>query len=161
MGTRSGDLDPGVLVHLMRQSKLDAAAVEDLVDHRSGLLGVSGVSSDMRALHEAAATNSDARLAIELFCYRIAKEMGAMNVALGGVDQIVFTGGIGEHDVRVRDQVCAQLSCLGVQLNPARNAQGQGLVSSDSSRCVVQALPSDEDAQIARHTWALCGLSGR
>ena len=158
MGTRSGDLDPGVLVHLMREMKLDATAIEDLVDHRSGLLGLSGVSGDMRALHEAAASNGEARLTIDMFCYRVAKDLGAMSMALGCVDEIVFTGGIGEHDVRVRAEVCARLSSLGVELDEARNLQGLGVVSRDASRCAVQVLPSQEDAQIARHTWALCGL---
>ena len=159
MGTRSGDLDPGVLVHLMRAMKLDATAIEDLVDHRSGLLGLSGVSSDMRALHDMAATNGDVRLALEMFCYRVAKELGAMGIALGGVDQIVFTGGIGEHDAQVRDEVCARLSCLGVDLDEARNRRAIGPVSRDGSPCMVQVLPSQEDAQIARHTGDLCGLS--
>lgn len=159
MGTRSGDLDPGVLVHLMREMKLDATAIEDLVDHRSGLLGLSGVSSDMRALHDAAATNGEARLAIDMFCYRVAKELGAMSIALGGVDQIVFTGGIGEHDAQVRAEVCARLSSLGVDLDKARNRRGIGLVSRDGSRCTVQVLPSQEDEQIARHTSELCSLN--
>ena len=158
MGTRSGDLDPGVLVHLMREMKLDATAIEDLVDHRCGLLGLSGVSGDMRALHDAAATNGDVRLAIDMFCYRVAKELGAMSVALGGIDQIVFTGGIGEHDVRMRAEVCARLSSLGVELDDARNQHGAGMVSRDASRCTVRVLLSQEDEQIARHTWALCDL---
>ena len=159
MGTRSGDLDPGVLVHLMREMKLDAAAIEDLVNHRCGLLGISGVGADMRTLHDVAGANSDARLAIDMFCYATAKALGAMSVALGGVDQIVFTGGIGEHDDRARAQVCARLSCLGVELDETRNQRGVGLVTRDSSRCAVQVLPSLEDEQIARHTWALCGLN--
>jgi len=158
MGTRSGDLDPGVLVHLMREMKLDAAAIEDLVDHRCGLLGISGVGGDMRALRDAAGSNGEARLAIEMFCYATAKELGAMSTALGGVDLIVFTGGIGEHDDRVRAEVCARLAFLGVELDEARNKHGLALVSRDSSRCAVQVLPSQEDEQIARHTWALCGL---
>jgi acetate kinase len=158
MGTRSGDLDPGVLVHLMRQLRLDADAIEDLVDHRCGLLGISGASSDMRALHQAAVSDEQARLAIDMFCYRVAKELGAMGVALGGIDLIVFTGGIGEHDERVRAQVCAQLSSLGVELDAARNAAARGLVSRDASRCAVQVLPSQEDEQIARHTRERCGV---
>ena len=158
MGTRSGDLDPGVLVHLMREMKLDATAIEDLVDYRSGLLGLSGVSGDMRSLHDAAASNGEARLAIDMFCYRVAKELGAMSIALGGVDQIVFTAGIGEHDALVRAVVCAHLSSLGVELDAARNQRGLGRVTRDTSRCAVQVLPSQEDEQIARHTWALCGL---
>ncbi len=158
MGTRSGDLDPGVLVHLMREMKLDAAAIEELVDHRCGLLGLSGISGDMRALHDAADTRSEARLAIEMFCYAAAKELGAMSMALSGVDQIVFTGGIGEHDDNVRAAICARLACLGVELDTARNLRGLGRVSRDGSSCAVQVLPSQEDEQIARHTWALCGL---
>lgn len=157
MGTRSGDLDPGLIVHLMREMKLDATAVEYLVDHRCGLLGISGVSGDMRALHGAAGSSSEARLAINMFCYVVAKELGAMSIALGGVDQIIFTGGIGEHDDRVRAEVCARLSSLGVELDEARNKRGFGLVTRDSSPCAVQVLPSQEDEQIARHTWALCG----
>ncbi|OYT87473.1 MAG: acetate kinase [Burkholderiales bacterium PBB6] len=158
MGTRSGDLDPGVLVHLMREMKLGADAIENLVDHRSGLLGLSGISGDMRALRAAAATNKEARLAIEMFCYRVAKELGAMSVALGGVEQIVFTGGIGEHDAQVRAGVCERLSSLGVVLDLARMQQGHRQITSDTSPCVVQVLPSLEDEQIARHTAALCGL---
>jgi acetate kinase len=159
MGTRSGDLDPGVLVHLMREMKMDATAVEDLVDHHCGLLGLSGVSGDMRSLHDAAPSSGEVRLAIDVFCYRVAKELGAMGIALGGVDQIVFTGGIGEHDAQVRAKVCTRLASLGVELDEVRNQQGLGLVSRDASRCSVQVLPSLEDEQIARHTWALCGMN--
>ena len=162
MGTRSGDLDPGVLVHLMRTCRLDAAGIEDLVDHHGGLLGVSGCSSDMRALHAAAPSDANAALAIAMFCQAVAKQLGAMCVALGGMDQIVFTGGIGEHDAVVRAEVCTRLRCLGVVLDAARNRQGQGRISADGSACLVQVLPSLEDDQIARHTWALCqGRAGR
>ncbi len=157
MGTRSGDLDPGVLVYLMREMAFDGAAVEQLVDHRSGLLGLSGVSGDMRALHAAAAASADARLAVEIFCYSVAKAVGAMRTALGGADMLVFTGGIGEHDAAVRAGISAHLSCHGVVLDEARNRRGQGLVSRDGEGCQVLVLPSQEDAQIARHTWALCG----
>jgi acetate kinase len=156
MGTRSGSLDPGVLIHLMRTMQLDADAIEALVDHRCGLLGISGVSGDMRALHDAAGNNGDARLAIDMSCYRVAKELGAMGIALGGVDQIVFTGGIGEHDAQVRAAVCARLTSLGVVLDHDRNQQGVGVVTRDASPCTVQVLPSQEDEQIARHTWVLC-----
>jgi acetate kinase len=157
MGTRSGDLDPGVLLYLMRERQFDAAAIEALVDRRSGLLGISGLSGDMRVLHDAAATHSEARLAIELFVYRAAKEIGAMSVALGGVDRIVFTGGIGENDASVRAAMCARLACLGVVLDETRNRAGRGVLTRDDARCVVQVLPCQEDEQIARHTAALCG----
>lgn len=160
MGTRSGDLDPGVLVYLMRHMQFDATAMENLVDHQCGLLGVSSLSGDMRALHAAAASNPQARLAIAMFCYAAAKEIGAMGIALGGVDAIVFTGGIGEHDGQVRAQICASLSSLGVVLDAQRNKKGLGLVSHAAAPCAVHVLPSQEDEQIARHTAALCGLQG-
>ncbi|MGA8555518.1 MAG: acetate/propionate family kinase, partial [Candidatus Acidiferrales bacterium] len=112
MGTRSGDLDPGILVYLMREKKFDATMLEELVDHRSGLLGISGVGSDMRRLHEAASSNADARLAIQMFCYSVRKQVAAMIAALGGVDLLVFTGGIGENDVETRAAICGGLSWL-------------------------------------------------
>jgi acetate kinase len=157
MGTRSGDLDPGVLVYLMREMKLDDVGIDSLVNHRSGLLGLSGISGDMRSLHKLAACNDEARLAIEMFCYGVAKQLGAMTTALGGADMIVFTGGIGEHDMAVRADICARLSCHGVVLDDDRNRQGRNLISGEASRCQVMVLPSQEDEQLARHTWALCG----
>jgi acetate kinase len=155
MGTRSGDLDPGVLVYLMRQKSFDADKVEELVDRRSGLLGISGVDSDMRRLHEASAFNPDARLAIEMFCYAVRKQIAGMVAALGGVDRIVFTGGIGENDAVVRAAICDGLSWIGVSLDPARNESARNPVNDAGSRCTVQVLVSQEDEQIARHTRAL------
>ncbi len=152
MGTRSGDLDPGVLVYLIREKKFDGAMLEDLVDHRSGLLGISGVGSDMRRLREAASSNADARLAIEMFCYSVRKQVAAMIAALGGVDMIVFTGGIGENDIAARAAICGDLSWFGVSLDPARNRSGGNPISGPLSRCAVYVLPSQEDEQIARHT---------
>jgi len=156
MGTRSGNLDPGVLVYLMRDMRLDCAGIENLVDHRSGLLGISGISGDMRSLHEAAAESADARLAIEVFSYAAAKEIGAMGTVLNGADMIVFTGGIGEHDGLVRAAICARLSGLGVELDEGRNRLGRGSIGRAGSRCEVQVLASQEDEQIARHAWSLC-----
>lgn len=161
MGSRSGDLDPGVLAYLVRSLALDADGLQRLVNQQSGLLGISGLSSDMRSLHAAASSNPDARLAVALFCYSAAKTLAAQCVALGGLDMIVFTGGIGEHDALLRASIGAHLAWLGVQIDPARNAtHGQadgGLISSSSaSRCLVRVLPSQEDAQIAHHAWALC-----
>ncbi|MGQ0621171.1 MAG: acetate/propionate family kinase [Panacagrimonas sp.] len=135
MGTRSGDLDPGVLIHLMREKKFDLAMLEELIDHRSGLLGVSGLASDMRRLHEAAKSNADARLAIEMFCTSVRKQIAAMITVLSGVDLLVFTGGISENDAKVRAAICEGLSWIG--------------------HLAVQVLPSQEDEQIARHAWAL------
>ena len=155
MGTRSGDLDPGVLVYLMREKKFDAAMLEKLVDHRSGLLGISGIGSDMRELHEAASSNADARLAIAMFCYSVRKQVAAMTAALGGIDLFVFTGGIGENDGEVRAAICGGLSWLGVSVNEARNRSGKKPINGSESRCAVQVLASQEDEQIAHHTWAL------
>ena len=118
MGTRCGDLDPGVLVYLVREKNFDAARLEALVDHHSGLLGISGIDSDMRRLHEVSASNADARLAIQMFCYSIRKQVAAMIAALDGVDLLVFTGGIGEHDAKVRAEICGGLSWLGHQPRP-------------------------------------------
>ena len=151
MGTRSGDIDPGVLVYLAREKNLDAAKLEELVDHQSGLLGISGIDSDMRRLHEAAPSNADARLAIEMFCYSVRKQIAAMIAALEGVDMIVFTGGIGENDAGVRAAISDGLSWIGVGLgetwfNPRNHV---------ASRCAVCVFPSQEDEQIARHTLAL------
>lgn len=159
MGTRSGDLDPGVLIYLMRERQFNAQMLEELVDHRSGLLGVSGVGSDMRTLHEAARANPDARLAIEMFCYSVRKELAAMAAALDGVDQMAFTGGIGENDAEVRAAICAGLSWIGIELDDARNQAANNPVSKAGSRCTVQVLASQEDQQIACHTAALTGTA--
>jgi acetate kinase len=155
MGTRSGDLDPGVLVYLMREKKFDAAMLEELVDRRSGLLGISKLGSDMRRLHEAAPSNADARLAIHMFCYSVRKQVAAMIAAFDGVDLIVFTGGIGENDGEARAAICDGLSWIGVRLDEARNRSVQNPISNPASRCSVLVLASQEDEQIARHTWAL------
>jgi acetate kinase len=137
MSTRTGDIDPGVLIYAARHCGLQPDALEDLVDRRSGMLGVSGLSGDLRVLR-AAAADSDAQLAIDLFCYSVRKQIGAMAAALGGIDLLVFTGGIGEHDERARAAICTGLDYFG---------QGRALP--------VRVLPSQEDEQIARHTWQL------
>ena len=142
MATRSGDLDPGLLLYLLREKQFDAAALEALVDHRSGLFGISGLSGDMRRLHEASVSNADARLAIEMFCMSVRKQVAAMAAVLGGLDMLVFTGGIGENDAPVRHEICSGLQWLGVS------------VDASASRCPVRVLASQEDEQIARHVWA-------
>jgi acetate kinase len=147
MGTRSGELDPGVLIYLMREKKLDAAMLEDMIDHRSGLLGISGVSSDMRRLHQAASTSADARLAIEMFCYSVRKQIAAMIAVLGGVDLMVFTGGIGENDREVRAAICSGLDWAGVTLDDEPYGRS-------APRGRVRVLASQEDEQIARHARA-------
>jgi acetate kinase len=155
MGTRSGDLDPGVLIYLLREKKFNADMLEDLVDRHSGLLGISGVDSDMRRLHHAAASNPDAALAIDMFSYSVRKQIAAMIAALVGVDLIVFTGGIGEHDHEVRDSICRGLSFAGVSVDAARNRAAEHTISAAGSRPAVYIMPSQEDEEIARHTWDL------
>lgn len=135
MGTRSGDLDPGLLTYLLRQQRFDAAGLEHLIDHRSGLLGVSGIASDMRVLHRLAPRCPDARIAIAMFCMSVKKQIAGMTAVLGGLDLLVFTGGIGEHDAWVRDSICEGLAWLGA---------------------AVRVLPSQEEPAIARHTAMLC-----
>jgi acetate kinase len=151
MGSRTGDLDPGVLVYLLRAKGLDAAALEDVVDRRSGLLGISGTTSDMRRLHEAAPANADARLAIEMFCYSARKQVAAMIAALEGIDLLVFTGGIGENDAAVRAAICAGLAWAGI----AADGDPGEYTAEPTATAAVRVLPSMEDEQIARHTNAL------
>jgi acetate kinase len=155
MGTRCGDLDPGVLVYLMRERNFDAAMLENLLDCRSGLLGISGVDSDMRLLHKDALTNADAQLAIRMFCCSVRKQVLAMMATLGGANLLVFTGGIGENDAEVRAEICGGLSWLGISLVPVRNCSRDNPISDSTSRCVVNVLASQEDEQIARHTFGI------
>src|SRR5665213_1852229 len=149
MGTRSGDLDPGVLIYLMREEQFNAAMLEELIDRRSGLLGISGVDGDMRRLHEAASSNADARLAIQMFCYSVRKLVAAMIAALDGIDLIVFTGGIGENDEEVRAAICRSLSWIGVSLDEARNDSANNPINHPASRCAVLVLASQEDEHCA------------
>jgi len=149
MGTRSGSLDPGVLIHLMDVFGLGAREIEDLLYRRSGLLGVSGVSSDMRALR--ASPEPAAAEAIALFVYRIVREIGSMAAALGGLDGLVFTGGIGENEAAIRADVAAGCAWLGLDLDAARNAAGGPLISRDGSKLAAWVVPTDEERVIARH----------
>jgi len=155
MATRSGDLDPGVLIYLQRDKGYDAAALENLVDHRSGLLGVSNLSGDLRELHRVEASNAEARLAIAIFCMSAAKQIAGMIVALGGVDAIVLTGGAGEHDVIVRSTIVERLGCLGILLPGSSAKTAAGRIDAPKSICRVHVLPSLEDDQIALHTGTL------
>ena len=178
-GTRSGNLDPGVLVYPVREKKFDAALLEALVDQRSGLLGISGLSGDMRPVHDAAASNRDARLAIKIFCYSLGKLGVAMSAVLGGLDRPEFTGGIGENDPQARAETGVGLAWIGVKLDDARNrvasnpsspsrkrgfatfldprggrpaAAGPGALIRDSAlRCQVFVFASQENKQIARN----------
>jgi acetate kinase len=151
MGTRCGDLDPGVLLYLLRQGRT-AEQLETLLDRQSGLLGVSGLTSDMRTLLGERETDPHAAQAVEMFCYQIRKFIGAFAAALAGLDTLVFTGGIGERAAQVRAEVCGGLEHLGVMLDGKRNAQHAPTISSGESACMVRVVPTDEDLMIARHT---------
>ena len=153
MGTRSGALDPGVLLHLQRQEGMSAAEVEDLLYRRSGLLGVSGISSDMRQLH--ASDDPRAAEAIELFVWRAAREAGALVSALGGLDGIVFTAGIGENDPAIRSAICARLAWTGLAIDETANRAGDPVISAPESRLTVRIVPTDEERMIALHSAAL------
>ena len=150
MGTRSGSLDPGVVLYLMDELKMDARAIEKLIYQQSGLLGVSGISSDMRTLLES--REPRAKLAVDLFVYRIGRELGSLAAALGGLDALVFTGGIGEHAKAIRERVCRDASWLGVELDPAANEAGGPRISTRSSRTGAWVIPTNEELMIARHT---------
>ena len=157
MGTRSGSLDPGVILYLMDQHGMDVRAVEDLIYKKSGLLGVSGISSDMRAL--LASEEPRAKVAVDLFVYRIRRELGSLASALEGLDSIVFTGGIGENSSVIRSRVCRDASWLGVEIDESSNAHGQGCISKGSSRVAVWVIPTNEELMIARHTLNLLKTS--
>jgi len=153
MGTRTGRLDPGVLIYLMRAKGMGADQLEKLLYSQSGLLGVSGISNDMRVLLE----SSDPRAAeaVELFCHAVAKEAGSLAAAMGGVDAIVFTAGIGERSAPVRARVAEKLAWLGVSLDTAANAANAPRISTDGSRIPVWVIPTDEERMIAKHTVAV------
>ena len=150
MGTRCGSLDPGVILYLMDERGMDARAIEELIYKRSGLLGVSGMSSDMRELQQSEA--HDAKEAVSLFVYRIVREIGSLAASLGGFDALVFTGGIGQNDSKARSAICSPLSWLGVELDHVRNHAGKGMISSPDSAVGVWVITTDEEAMIARHT---------
>jgi acetate kinase len=152
MGTRTGDLDPGVLIHLLDAHEYDSARLEELIDRRSGLLAISERTSDMRDLLATRSTDTRAALAVEMFCYHARKAAGALAAALGGIDSLVFTGGIGEHAAPVREGICAGLGPLGVRLDPALNATSAAVISADGSSCTVRVVPAEEERSISRHT---------
>ena len=156
MGSRSGDLDPAVVAVIADRERLSAQDVEELLNKKSGLLGVSGLTNDMRELQAAAKDGkSRAQLAIEIFCYRARKYIGAYLAAMGGAGGIVFTGGIGENSPEIRAQICAGMEWAGIALDPERNQTmvgKEGLISGDSSRLLVYAIPTDEELLIARDT---------
>jgi acetate kinase len=158
MGTRVGSLDPGVMLYLMNNVGMDARELENLIYHESGLLGVSGVSSDMRQL--LASGDPRAAEAIDLFVYRIGRELGSLAAALGGVDAIVFTGGIGENAAAIRARVCRDAAWLGASLDDTANDAGGPRISHTGSGVAVWVLPTNEELMIADHTRQVLGLNG-
>lgn len=156
MGTRSGQLDPGVLLYLMDQKGMDARTISDLLYRQSGLKGLSGISSDLRVLE--ASENPHARQAIDYFVYRARHEIGGLTMALGGLDAIVFCGGIGENSRAVRAQILKAMQWIGVELDDDRNKANQQVISSNRSKVKVFVIPTNEELMIARHTARLAGL---
>jgi acetate kinase len=150
MGTRCGALDPGVILYLMDQRGMDARAIEKLIYSESGLLGVSGVSSDMRTLLASDAPH--ARLAVDLYVYRVGRELGSLAAALGGLDAIVFTGGIGENSAEIRERVCREARWLGVELDEQANRNGGPRISLPTGSVEAWVVPTNEELMIARHT---------
>jgi acetate kinase len=155
MGTRSGDLDPGVLLHLIREQGYSAEELERLLNHESGLKGLAGSADMSELLSRAAAIDTSALLAIELFAYAIKKQIGAYFAALGGLDCLVFTGGIGEHVPLVRELACTGLEALGIELNASFNSTNAPIISSGGAACEVRVMTTNEDLVIARSTLAV------
>lgn len=149
MGTRTGDLDPGVAWYLMQQEKLDAAQFSHLINHESGLLGVSGTSADMRELMNVEKTDSRAAEAIELFCYQTKKWIGSFAAALGGLDTLVFSGGIGENAPEIRSRICNGLAFLGIEIDDEKNVNNGTIISTGNSKVNVRVIKTDEQLMIA------------
>lgn len=158
MGTRCGSLDPGVLIHLMDQYGFGARELEDFIYRKSGLLGVSGISSDMRTLR--ASPDPIAKEAIELFVYRVVREIGSLAAALGGLDAIIFTGGIGENDAAARKEIAAGCAWLGLKLDEEANRRAETKISAQGSRVAALVIPTNEELEIARRTWELACAPG-
>ena len=157
MGTRSGNLDPGVILYLLDELKMDTRAVEDLLYRRSGLLGVSGLSGDMRTL--LASDDARAAFAIDLYTYRTGRELGSLAAALRGLDALVFTAGIGEHSPEIRRRACEHARWCGVEIDSSANEAGQPCISAPSSKVAVWVIPTNEELMIARHTREVVGIA--
>jgi acetate kinase len=162
MGTRCGDIDAGAVLYLLEQGKMSAEELGTELNKQSGLLGVSGSSADMRDLLQLAAEGDrHAGEAIELFCYRAKKYIGAYVAALGGLDILVFTGGIGEKAAPVRDRICRDLEFLGIHIDAARNQANADIISDSASRVKVRVIETDEDLMIVQHVISLLGWTNR
>ena len=155
MGTRSGDLDPGVLIYLLRNERFDADKLEQLLNHASGLFALSSGESDVKVLEERAKSDASARLALDIFATSVRKTIGAYIALLGGIDLLVFTGGIGENSPDVRARICSGMEWAGLHLDANKNQETvgrEGTISSEDSKLLAYAIPTDEELLIARDT---------
>jgi acetate kinase len=159
MSTRSGDLDPGLAPYLARTEQMTTQQFYEMVNHKSGLLGVSETSSDMRDLLDHEKQDVRAAEAVALFCYQAKKWIGAYAAALGGLDTLVFSGGIGENAPVIRARICEELTFLGLELNKSRNEETAAVISTDSSRVAVRVIRTDEELMIARSVSRVLGLA--
>jgi acetate kinase len=156
MGTRCGSIDPGVILYLMQQQGMSAAEITGMLYKTSGILGISGISADMRVLLASQAV--EAAEAIDSFAAAAAKQIAALSASLGGLDAIIFTAGIGEHAPAIRADICARLQWLGVNIDHAENAANKTVISNGSSSLAVFVIPTNEEKMIAKHCMTVCGL---
>jgi acetate kinase len=160
MGTRPGDLDPGVVVHLLREGSISPRDMEELLSRECGMKGMAGIS-DMRQLLERRNTDRRAREAVELFCRQARKWIGAYAAAMGGLDTLVFSGGIGEHAPPVRAEICGDLRFLGIEIDQERNQKSERLITTDRSRVAARVIPTDEERVMAGIVWQMIGRSSQ
>ncbi|PWT74887.1 MAG: acetate/propionate family kinase, partial [Chloroflexi bacterium] len=160
MSTRSGDLDPGVVLYLQDAEQMTSADLRQVVERYGGLLGISDSSADMQSLLSERAQNRHAAEAVEVFVYTARKHLGALVSTLGGLDALIFTGGIGEHSAEVRQAICEGLSYLGIELDPERNAGGGPIISAPQGPVIVRVIPTNEEIMIARHTRSVLHSAG-
>ena len=157
MSTRSGDLDPGAITYIGRREQMSADALEDLLSHRAGLLAISGKSGDMRVLQADEAHDPASALAVAIYAYSVKKAIGALAAALGGIETLVFSGGIGEHAPAIRARICDGLAFLGIVVDPARNAASAPIISTAAAPVAVRVIPTNEELMIARAAYTLLG----
>ena len=157
MGSRTGDLDPGVLIFLSSEQKMTPAEIADLVNQQAGLKGVSGLTSDVRELLELAPHNPRAANALDLYCYLARKQLGGLIAVLGGLETLVFTGGVGENAAPIRSGICRNMEFLGLTLDESRNTGNAPVISAVDSAVTVRVIPTDEDRVIALHTLSVIG----
>jgi len=159
MGTRSGDIDPGLIAYFVREKNMSAVQFVEFVNRESGLLGLSGISSDMQELLSQVESSEDAKRAVEIFCYHARKHLGALTAALGGLDVLVFTGGIGENSSAVRERICADFEFLGIAIDEQLNDKSAETISSADSKVQVLVIKTNEELMIARHCITLLNLT--